>query len=158
MDFVKDGGSGMDRNSGMGLVKIKQVILLVLFMLSFYATVAQQSNTFYFMRSVPQTADMNPAFSIPCNYVGLPLISSFHVDLGNTGFSYNQLFPERGGARVINFNHLENRLHNLDLLNARMQFDLFSLGMWYKAYFFTFSITEQTNLFVSFTKKMKFLL
>lgn len=154
MDFVKDGGSGMDRNSGMGLVKIKQVILLVLFMLSFYATVAQQSNTFYFMRSVPQTADMNPAFSIPCNYVGLPLISSFHVDLGNTGFSYNQLFPERGGARVINFNHLENRLHNLDLLNARMQFDLFSLGMWYKAYFFTFSITEQTNLFVSYPKNL----
>ncbi|MGM0530774.1 MAG: DUF5723 family protein [Bacteroidota bacterium] len=138
----------------MNLVKIKQVVLLVFFMLFFYASIAQQSNTFYFMRSVPQTADMNPAFSVSCNYIGLPLISSFHVDIGNTGFSYNQLFPERGEARVINFDHLENRLHNLDLFNARMQFDLFSLGMWYKEYFFTFSITEKTNLFVGYPKNL----
>ncbi len=132
----------------------RRTFLFLILVFSFYFTKAQQSNTFYYMRSVPQTADLNPAFSIPCNYIGLPLISSFHLDVGNTGFSYNQIFPEQDNGRVIDFNYLERRLHNLDLLNAQVQFDIFSLGMWYKDYFLTFKITEHADVLVTYPKNL----
>ena len=138
----------------IGLFSRKYLVSLVLLILPFQLIHAQQSNTFYFMHSVPQTSDMNPAFSVPCNYIGLPVISSFHLDVGNTGFSYNQIFPVSGDGRMIDFNYLEKGLHNLDLLNARLQFDLFSLGMWYDDYFLTFSITEKADLFTSYPKNL----
>ena len=132
----------------------RRTFLLFIFLLSFYFGKAQQSNTFYFMNAVPQTSDLNPAFSIPCNYIGLPLISSFHLDVGNTGFSYNQVFPKEGDGRIIDFDYLERRLHNLDLMNAQLQFDIFSLGMWYEDYFLTFKITEHADFLVSYPKNL----
>lgn len=113
----------------------------------------QQNNTLYFMNSVPQASLLNPAYSIPCNYFGLPVISSFHTDIGNTAFSYNQLFPIKNGSRIVDFDYLENGLHNLDLMNAQVHMDIFSLGYGYQDYYFTFRITEKTDLFVSYPKQ-----
>lgn len=142
------------RSGGKSFRIAKKVALLFCLFFSAHMIKAQQNNTFYFMDAVPQSSVLNPAFSTSCNYIGLPLISSFHVDLGNTGFSYNQLFPKQDGARIVDFDYLERRLHNLDLMNAQVHFDLFSLGMWYGDYFFTLRVTEKTGLFISYPKNL----
>ena len=129
--------------------------MLVFFMVLWvHKSHAQQNNTLYFMQSVPQASYLNPALSIPCNYLGLPLISSFYIDIGNTGFSYNQLFPIQGSSRIVDFTFLEKNLHRLDLMNFQLHTDLFSLGWWRNDYFFTFKITEKVNLFFSYPKQL----
>jgi ethanolamine ammonia-lyase large subunit len=53
---------------------------------------AQQSNTFYLMHAVPQSNLLNPAVQIQCKYfIGIPVLSSIHLNYSNTAFTYNTL-------------------------------------------------------------------
>ena len=113
---------------------------------------AQQDHTFYFMSQVPQSAHLNPAYPSRCAYLGLPLLSSLHANLSNTGFSYNQLFPERGGVRVVDFQYLTESLHTFDLLNARVHTDLLSVGFPWRDHFITFRISEKAGAMVHYPK------
>lgn len=115
---------------------------------------AQQDHTFYFMSQVPQSAHLNPAYPSPCPYLGLPVLSSLHANLSNTGFSYNQLFPERGDVRVVDFQYLTDGLHRFDLLSARLHTDLLSVGFPWKENFMTFRISEKAGVMVHYPKTL----
>lgn len=112
-------------------------------MFSLPHTQAQQNHTLYFMSQVPQASVVNPAYPSECTYLGIPLISSVHANLSHTGFSFNQLFPEKGESRIVDFDYLENRLHQLDLFSGQVHTDLISLGIPWSDYFFTFRLTEK---------------
>ena len=106
---------------------------------------AQQNHTLFFMDEVPQASALNPAYASRCTYIGLPLISSFHGNIAHTGFSYNQVFPEADGARIVDFHYLEQRLHRLDLFTSGVHVDLFSFGLHRRKYFFSFRITDKVE-------------
>src|SRR6056297_272680 len=115
---------------------------------------AQQNHTLYYMSQVPQASHLNPAYPSECAFLGLPLISSAHINLGHSGFSYNQIFPETGQGRILDFAYLEERLHRFDLFNARIHMDLLSLGVPWRDNFFTFRITEKTGGLVHYPKNL----
>ena len=57
-----------------------------------FTTSAQQSNTLFFMHSLPEANYVNPAVQIECGiFVGLPLVSSFHMNIANSGFSAGKI-------------------------------------------------------------------
>jgi len=130
----------------------KWLVLLVLFFLVSPFLKAQQNHTLYYMSQVPQASWLNPAYPSQCAYIGLPLISSLHAHLGHTGFSYNQVFPEQGGSRIIDFRYLEDGLHRLDLLNTQLHLDLLSLGIPWRDYLITFRITEKADGMVHYPR------
>ncbi len=115
---------------------------------------AQQNNTLYFMSEVAQSALLNPAYTSDCNYLGLPVISSFHFDYGNTAFAYNQLFPPTSAPRIPDLNFLDNRLHNLDLISFQLHTDILSVGFWFRDYYFSFRMTEKVNTILHFEKDL----
>jgi len=111
---------------------------------------AQQNHTLYFMSEVPQASALNPAYASRCTWLGLPFISSFHGNIGHTGFSYNQVFPEADGIRIVDFDYLEQRLHRLDLFTSEVHVDLLSLGLHHRGYFFSFRITDKAEAMVHY--------
>ena len=115
---------------------------------------AQQNHVMYFMEQVPQASALNPAYSVNCNYLGLPVLSSVHGNIGHTGFTWNQIFPVSGEDRVVDFGYLEQRLHRLDMFSARLDVDLLSAGMSYEDYFFTFRITDKAEGMVLYPKNL----
>ena len=130
------------------------IFLLILLVYSLPQPQAQQNQTLYFMSQVPQASVVNPAYPAECTYLGIPLVSSVHANLGHTGFSFNQIFPEKGASRIVDFNYLEHRLHRYDLFNAQGHFDIFSLGMPWRDYFFTFRITEKAVGMMHYPKEL----
>ncbi|MFO7657601.1 MAG: hypothetical protein R6W78_11075, partial [Bacteroidales bacterium] len=70
---------------------IYRLMALILLSLCF-PVMGQQSHTLYFLHNVPQSNLLNPAVQNECKlFIGLPLISSLHINLANSGFTYNQL-------------------------------------------------------------------
>jgi hypothetical protein len=115
---------------------------------------AQQNHTFYFMDQVPQASALNPAYATRCTYLGLPLVSSVHGNIGHSGFSYSQVFPEANGTRIVDFDYLEQHLHRLDLFTSSVHVDLLSLGMAYRDYFFSFRVTDKAEAMIHYPKNL----
>ncbi len=132
----------------------RNALLLLFFMMMAGGVRAQQNHTFYFMQQVPQASIVNPAYASPCTYLGLPLVSSIHTNLGHTGFSYNQLFPKNNGRRGVDVGYLENRLHRLDLFNSQVHLELLSGGIPFKDYFFSFRVSEKISGKMSYPRQL----
>lgn len=111
------------------------------------AVVAQQEVTLQLMNNVFQSTHTNPAF-IPRNKVNVTILSSQHVNIKNTGFSYNQLLAQvktdETGQRVLNpASLLENlKLNGRDYLHVGGSLDLFALGFKAGKNRFSLNITE----------------
>ena len=110
---------------------------------------AHSQNTMYFQQSIPQRTLLNPAFTSTCNYIGIPVLSSFYFNYDNTAFAYNELFPEQDGSRVPDIGMLTKNMHNLDLFHIQLNTNLFSLGLNYKEYYFHFNIAEKIGFKVT---------
>ncbi|MGM0496563.1 MAG: DUF5723 family protein [Bacteroidota bacterium] len=130
-------------------IKVFKYIIAVVLIFAAYES-ARGQNTMYFHKELPQKTLLNPVFTSTCNYVGIPVLSSLYFNYDNTVISYNQLFPENAeGERIPDFGYLTREMHNLDLVNAELNTNLFSVGYWYKDYFFNFNITEKTGLWAT---------
>lgn len=123
--------------------------IISLFLLCTGSVVAQQEITLQLMNNVFQSTHTNPAI-IPRNKANITLLSSYHIDVKNTGFSYNQLLAqvEEGtepGQRILN---LESMLKNLKLgrknyMNAGGSVDLLAIGFKAGKNRFSLNITEK---------------
>lgn len=124
-------------------------LIFSLILLCTSSVIAQQEITLQLMNNVFQSTHMNPAI-IPRNKVNITLLSSYHIDTKNTGFSYNQLLAqiEEGnepGQRILN---LESMFNNLKLdrknyMNVGGSIDMFALGFSAGKNRFSFNITEK---------------
>jgi len=134
---------------------VKSLILFIFILLvSILRIQAQQSNTLFFMHSVPQSNFMNPAVQAECRwFIGLPVISSVHVNLANNGFTVNQLLEsQEDGVYSFNAENLVNRLARTNYLSSELYTHLLAIGHKRKDYYFTFSIRER-NDFIAFYPK-----
>ena len=130
-------------------VKLFKYITIVVVIFGAYES-AKAQNNMYFHKELPQKTLLNPVFTSSCNYIGIPGLSSLYLNYDNTVISYNQLFPENAeGNRVPDFGYLTQKMHNLDLVSVEFNTNLFSLGYWYKDYFFNFNIAEKTGFWVT---------
>lgn len=111
--------------------------------------VAQQSNSLFFMHRIPQANLINPAVQIDCPvYVGVPFLSSLHLNLNSTGFSYNDIADGTGG---INFPSLVSQMQSWDYLSEEVHYTPVSFGFMYdNDQYINFAWTErvESKLFV----------
>jgi hypothetical protein len=100
----------------------------------------QQSNTFYLMHDVPQSNLLNPAVQLMCKYfIGIPVVSSVHVNYTNTAFTYNDV----ASTGTWDFEGILEQMHRTDLYSVEAMLQPLSLGYRQKSNYFTFHITEQ---------------
>jgi hypothetical protein len=116
---------------------------------------AQQNHTMYLMHYLPESNLLNPAVPISCKwYIGLPVLSSVHVNYANSSFSYNNLFDAVGnGVYETNIDKAVRHLHFRNYIGTEIHLQLFALGYRKNDYSFVFTITEKNNLPVTYPKK-----
>ena len=130
---------------------MRKFIVYLCFLLLPVSLWPQNSTGFYPFKEVPQSNQVNPAFQPDCDYyVGIPALSSIHLGIGSSGFSYHQLFaPDR-----YDLQYLVDHAHNSDYLNAEAYVQLLSAGMRYKNMYFSLSLANRLNAFAGYPKAL----
>lgn len=105
---------------------------------------AQQNVTMYIIPDNPQVNTLNPAFQNTCKlFIGLPVISSVHLNYGNDAFSYKQLFKKDGDGYIIEPSNISpGRVRSAA---AEGYVALFNIGVWHKKKYITFSVHEKLD-------------
>jgi len=105
------------------------------------------------MHSLPQSNFVNPAVQIKCRtYVGIPLLSSIHLNANSTGFSYNSFSP---GAGSVDVGKLTSGLFWWDYVTLEFHYNWLAFG--YRPNerdYFNFYVTEKIDLKLFFPKKL----
>lgn len=105
---------------------------------------AQQANTLYLMHHVPQTNLLNPAIQIHCKYyIGIPLLSSVHLNYSNTAFTYNNL----ASTHTWDIEGISKQMHRRDLYTGEARLNLLAFGYKHKSFYFTFNLSEKAKVY-----------
>lgn len=103
--------------------------LLLIFCLLAPASRAQVETTQYFMTSLPQVVEGNPAFMPKYSFaLGLPM-SRVAVMYSNDGFSYNDITRVENDKRVLDVEKWQAMLPEKTHTMTAMQADIFRLGL-----------------------------
>ena len=127
-------------------------ILFFLNLLIFLQEISAQNNTLYFMPSIPQANQLNPALRHACKvYVELPVISSIRQNERNTGFGFHDaVHTGTGGTWVADLDNLDRKLGRMNYVLVNSDIDLLGAGFEYKNWYFTFLISDHTSTQISY--------
>jgi hypothetical protein len=115
----------------------------------------QQNSTLFLMHATPQANFVNPAVRNYCTWMlGLPVISSFHVEYGNPSFTFKALKKQSNNTFLLDGNQILNKLGRINYLTTELHTNLFFLSFWRKDNFFTFSINEKADLFLTYPRDL----
>lgn len=94
------------------------------------AAFAQTESTLYFMNSLPQVVDANPAIMPRYKLtIGLPIISSVGAIYSNNGFTYNDIVSKTNGVVSANLSKWTQGLAEKNYVTVAVQTDLFRVGV-----------------------------
>lgn len=136
--------------------------LVVLWIIFVGGTVALygQPNSLYYLKSVPQTKDLNPARpGIEKGfYISLPLFSKLDLSANANNWRYNDLIHKGTGLQsdslVMDFNKFISSIGNNNFVFENAALTLIEFGWKRKTDFFAFSWTEKESAEVFFTKSL----
>lgn len=107
---------------------------------------AQTESTLYFMNSIPQVMEANPAI-IPRykTVIGLPVISSVAAVYTNNGFTYSDMTSKVNGVTQADLSKWSSNLAEKNYVQISAQTDLFRVGLRINPkMYFTVSSTAST--------------
>ncbi|HNV52782.1 MAG TPA: DUF5723 family protein [Tenuifilaceae bacterium] len=132
---------------------LKVAILVFIMVIAHNALVAQQDHTLFLMHNVPQSNFINPAVQINCQqYVGLPLLSSLHLNFNSTAFSYSTI---ANGSSNLDLNALVSKMHSWDFVSGEVHYTPVSFGFMYdNKQYFSFAWTERIETKIFASKKL----
>ncbi len=126
----------------------KFIVIAFCLILARVLIIGQQNHNLYFQHYLAESNLLNPAVPISCRwYIGLPVLSSFHVNYGNSSFAYKQLLNKVStGSYTADIDGAVNRLHFRNYLGTEVHAQLLALGYRRGNYSFMFTLTEKNNL------------
>ncbi len=108
---------------------------------------AQQSNTLFFMHSLPESNFINPAVQNSCKlFIGIPVLSSFHMHASNSGFTANQLLNKVPGGYELDADGMLNKLARKNIATSELYTTILAVGLRKDDYYYTFTIQEKDNM------------
>jgi hypothetical protein len=127
---------------------------ILLYLVKFH--VKAQDNTLYLIPGIPQANQLNPAYMHPCRvYVSLPVISSLKLNIRNTGFGFHDAIHTGIGAQsgtyFLDLSSLDGKLKRMNYFRTDLDIDLLGFGFGLKEWYFTFGITNHTELRVAYS-------
>ena len=133
------------------------LILVVLIALKINLFGQDGSYTLYFMDRVPQSTLLNPAFQPKCNaFIGMPLASSYFMDIGNSTLSLNDILVKNPGMTVLSTPFSPNAdsstrakflnsLKDNNSFYSNFQEEILTFGFRISDLYFTFGATLKSN-------------
>jgi len=139
----------------MSYNNFKYLILLGLLLLNGYIK-AQQNHTLFLWHDLTQSNLLNPAVANNCIwYIGIPVLSSVHLNYANSSFTYNQLFEKStSGAYKPKVDELLKRIHYRNFVGTEFHTQLFALGYKHKEYSLMITVTEKNNIPVTYPDQL----
>ncbi len=131
-------------------------LLFIYLLLNFFNPgLRAQDNTLYLMPDIPQANQLNPAIFKLCRiYVELPVISSVKVNIRNTGFGFHDVIQSGTGTQSdpyqVNLSRLESKLSRINYSQIETDINLLGFGFGYKEWYFTFGISNHSDLLLSY--------
>ncbi|MDF9799059.1 hypothetical protein OKW21_004322 [Catalinimonas alkaloidigena] len=138
---------------------MKYIYLLSFLIISVHGVQAQQELTLRNMNGVVQSAHTNPS-SVPMHKMILTLGSSYHVNVKNTGFTYNQFLAQvettETGQRVLDIGRLANdlKLNGKDYVHSSASADIFGLNFKAGKNRFSLNITEHVQARLGYSSSL----
>lgn len=143
----------------------KFIIVSVLICLVIDFTYAQDSQTLYYLNSVPQSTFMNPAIQPKCNFfLGLPVVSSLQIGVGNNHLALTDVIMKHPTEdSLITFLHPDAEFNKSDFLakldNNNFFYqdfstDILSFGFRTGSWYFTVNISEKFNTTINYPKDL----
>jgi hypothetical protein len=104
------------------------------------------------MQATPQANFVNPAVRNECKWMlGLPVISSVHLEFGNPSFTVMEvLHKQPDNTYLFDGNSVMSKLGRTNYLNTEAHTNLFFLSFWKKDNFYTLSVNEKADLFLTY--------
>lgn len=117
-------------------------ILLILILLATSGLFAQHSTTMYYMTGVPQRAFVNPALRPDAKFfMGMPGFSMLQIEVGNTGFSFNDVIVRDDTSFSIDMDRMLKQMPQVGSLYATLNYQPLAFGFRFlKRNYFTFSM------------------
>jgi hypothetical protein len=127
--------------------KTSVIIPLLMLMFGFFSLKGQQSRTLFFRHEVAQSSFLNPAVPLNCGWsLGLPIVSSVHLNYGNNFTTFNQAFKSIGdGIFQTNLYNVEQSLHRNNFAATELHLQLLGLGYRFNEWSLMFSVIEKNN-------------
>ncbi|MGD2033984.1 MAG: DUF5723 family protein [Bacteroidales bacterium] len=116
----------------------------------------QQNQQLFQMHYLGESNFLNPAVQSECKwFIGIPVLSSVHLNYANSGFSYKQLVKNiSDSAYSLNIDKVANRLGWRTLVGTELHTTLLAIGYKRNDYYYAFSIIEKNNLPFTFSKDL----
>jgi len=132
---------------------MNRVIIYILFIISSLSLNAQQDMGLHFMRDINQSNLTNPAiFNKYKINVSLP---SVYANMGNSGFSFNDVTRMEGSTLLIDVDDLINQLDDRgSTISANVEVHTFAIGIKLKPWQFTLSHAVKANNHFNLPKGM----
>jgi len=132
----------------------RKAFLVSLMLVLFAKLNAQQSNTLYFMRSIPQSNQLNPAFQPSCCkfYIGIPSISGISAYAGNTSLRMKELLNDSASSNEAldpsneSLGSIGNKFRKVTGIYANSQIDILSGGWMMDDWYFSVNFSQKVNL------------
>jgi hypothetical protein len=143
--------------------KLLKQSISTLFLTIFSLLIAQymmaQPNTLYFMNSVHQADNLNPAVPNCCNgFYSIPVISGLYGNIANSGFDYDDLIhPGTGNmsdSLIIDILNVKNKLGKKNYLITDLSIPIFGFGFLSGNSFLSFEISNKVKLNVSYPENL----
>jgi hypothetical protein len=136
------------------LKPIRNLSWLILSMI-FTELQAQQSKTLFFMHSLPESNFINPAIQSECRlFIGLPVISSVHMHVSNSGFTANQLLNKETGGYVLDADGTLAKVARRNMMTVELYTTLLAVGLQKNDYYYTFTIQEKDNMAALYSRDL----
>ncbi|MFO8068217.1 MAG: DUF5723 family protein [Bacteroidales bacterium] len=136
--------------------KIKALIIIAvsILFLSNNSLKAQQYNTIYWMKGIPQHVYSNPAHITDAGiYIGTPGLSSIYFGFGNSGFKISDLLVKDANNDFYwdEANFLSS-LSEKNLMQYDLQFDVLAFGFKLDKNYFHFNFSEKVGVQFGYPK------
>jgi hypothetical protein len=116
----------------------------------------QQNQQLFQMQYLGESNFLNPAVQSECKwFIGLPVISSIHLNIANSATSYRQLVSNlNDNSARLNIDRVVNHLGMRTLIATEIHATLLALGYKLDNTYFAFSIIEKNNLPFTLSKDL----
>lgn len=135
------------------MAKLRIIIFAFYFQLSCFISIGQQNHTLFFFHQNPQTSFINPAVQSDCKiYIGLPVVSSIHLNAAHNGFTLKKLVDLTDSGYNFRAQEVESSMAGKNYLMTELYANILALGIKIKKNYLTFAIREKNDAALFYTK------
>ncbi|TAJ12305.1 hypothetical protein DMA11_13190 [Marinilabiliaceae bacterium JC017] len=127
---------------------MRKILYIILLLSSCLTGIQGQDNAFMFLRGIPQTTQLNPAFRpIKGAYFSLPAVGAVKINSTNTGFAWSDVIRPGTGVKsdslVVDLDNLAGVLKDNNAFITEASYQLIGFGFYTGNSFITIDINQK---------------